>query len=113
MASQDSSPKPENFRPRFTSYIQTKRNQIGPGRYHALEMVSKINDGLERDGVPMTQEHFEIATGSLDNGDCLPKFVFKEHRCVMASEGRGVTYGAGRFFHSMLEGIAQPDKSKW
>ncbi len=113
MASQDASPKPENYRPRFTSYIRTKRNQVGPGKYHALEMVSKINDGLERDGVPMTQEHFEIATGSLDNGDCLPKFVFKEHKCVMASEGWGTTYGAGRFFHSMLEGIARPDKTKW
>ncbi len=90
-----------DFRGAFSNFLA---NPPSGASCVTVGVVSGINGKLASDGVPMSKEHYIIATKSIANGDSVFEFARKENAEVMKSSGQGWFYGLARFFHSTFLG---------
>lgn len=109
---------PKDFRPQFTNDLHKMKNSTDPKAKHSkltVCLVSQMNDQMVSNNVPMTEAHYDICVGSLNNGDKLCDFMRKENNEVINSNGSGLAYEAGKKAHEFISFMGwgkPPDKSK-
>jgi hypothetical protein len=74
--------------------------------------VSSMNEQMVANNVPMSREHYETATGSIDNGDKICTFLQKENNHVLESTGSGVAYNLGKTVHKVIKAANEPVSSQ-
>ena len=97
-----------NYRSEFTKFFNdpTNMEKASGVTWHTVGMM---NYEMERNNVPMTQAHFEVATESLRRGDTICTFLASENKHVLSSTGSGVVYDAGYKFHELIGSWNSPD----
>lgn len=70
-----------------------------------VRVVRVMNSEMERNGVPMSEEHQKVAQDSITSGDDLCAFLVKENPHVLKSTGSGWAYQSGYMFHKYIVAI--------
>ncbi len=94
---------PKDFRPEFTQFMNSQESWDSSCKVTHVT-VANMNRQMTREGIPMSEAHFNAAKTSISRGDSLCGFMRAEHNHVMASNGDGPVYNAGKSFHKNVIG---------
>ena len=92
-----------DFRPAFTRFMGQRETWNNANKVTHIT-VSKMNQRMAAEGIPMSQAHYQASTASMSRGDTTCGFLKAEHDHVMLSTGDGPVYNAGKAFHKNVVG---------
>src|SRR3712207_4359825 len=90
-----------HYRSEFTKFFNHPIN-MGRANKATWHTVRTMNQEMERNNVPMSRAHYEVAIKSITQGDTICTDLTSENKHVLDSNGSGFVYNAGYQFHKVI-----------